>query len=164
MKAYAICLMNDEGGMIVSAELAIVLTVSVLAMVVGLNGITGAITGELNDISSAFGAIDQSYTYHGLAKFGHSWAAGSGYVDARDFCDCTAIWSTGAARKHHGGAAYGMGTIVAPHGGPALPAPCPTGDCPPDVEAPCDNCEPTDDPMEATPEPTEEAPAPEAAR
>jgi hypothetical protein len=154
-------LMNDEGGMVVSAELAIVLTVSVLAMVVGLNGITGAVTGELNDISSAFGTIDQSFAFGGLTKFRHSFVAGSGYIDTRDFCDCTAIWSTGARIKSQCDSMY----IAPPIEGPVVPT-CPNGICPTDDKAPCVDCKPTDKDMTPEPEeqpkaPAQEAPAPQ---
>lgn len=84
-------LYTDEAGFIVSAELVLVLTIGVLAMVVGLHAVAKSITMELNDIANAFGAINQSYTYKGLDKPRHAWVAGSGFEDHRDRCDCTII-------------------------------------------------------------------------
>ena len=85
-------LWNDQNGFVVSAELILVLTIGVLAMLVGLFSVSKSITQELNDISSAFGAIDQSYCYAGLKKKKHhAQVVGSGFKDGRDDCDCTII-------------------------------------------------------------------------
>lgn len=87
-------LLNDQNGFVVSAELTLVLTIGVLAMVVGLHGVAKSITMELNDIGNAFGALDQSYCYKGLAKDCHAKVSGSGYHDHQDDCDCTIITQT----------------------------------------------------------------------
>ncbi|MCH8828577.1 MAG: hypothetical protein IID45_03265 [Planctomycetes bacterium] len=87
-------LLNDENGFIVSAELVLVLTIGVLAMVVGLHAVAKSVTMEMNDIANAFGALDQSYFYKGLAKKGHARVTGSGYHDHADDCDCTIIVQT----------------------------------------------------------------------
>lgn len=118
-------LKNDENGMIISAELVLVVTIGVLGMIVGLNSVASSINGELNDVASAFGAIDQSYAYRGMTKFGHASVAGSGYIDAQDYCDCTAIVPTMGVVKH-------QGTYSAPRSYVPLPAPQPV--------VPCDNC------------------------
>jgi Flp pilus assembly pilin Flp len=85
-------LLNDESGVIISAELALVLTIAVLAMVVGLSEVAVAVNTELNDISNAIGALDQSYAFTGFRSgFGgskaKSRAAGTTFVDAPDDCD-----------------------------------------------------------------------------
>lgn len=102
MKKLLTQLKNDENGMIISAELVLIVTIGVLGMIVGLNAVAGSINGELNDISSAFGAINQSYGYQGMTKYGHSWVAGSGYLDARDYCDCSVIVPTVGVTKWQG--------------------------------------------------------------
>ena len=43
-------LFRDESGVIISAELALVLTIAVLAMVVGLSEVAVAVNTELNDV------------------------------------------------------------------------------------------------------------------
>ena len=79
-------LYNDEAGFIVSAELILISTIGVLAMVVGLSEVASAVNQELEDVASAFGAINQSYRYSGLE--GHTGSvAGSEYRDSEDFCD-----------------------------------------------------------------------------
>ena len=79
-------LYNDEAGFIVSAELILVSTIAVLAMVVGLSEVAHAVNSELEDVASAFGSVNQSYRYSGLE--GHYGArSGSLYDDETDFCD-----------------------------------------------------------------------------
>lgn len=84
-------LYNDESGVIISAELVLVLTIAVLAMIVGLSEVAVAVNLELNDLSSAFGALNQSYTtivYNG-ADTKAKWFLGSSiFVDGPDDCDC----------------------------------------------------------------------------
>ena len=79
-------LLNDEAGFIVSAELVLVATIGVLSLVVGLSEVAFNINQELEDVGSAFGAINQSYCYNGVAGHkGH--AAGSSFKDNVDTCD-----------------------------------------------------------------------------
>lgn len=99
-------LFNDEAGFIVSAELVLVLTIGVLAMVVGLASLRDSITSELIDLSDAFGAIDQSYNFSTISKAAtaptngvHGIAFGAGYNDNGDDCDCNAITHTDVCGK-----------------------------------------------------------------
>jgi Flp pilus assembly pilin Flp len=79
-------LLNDEAGFIVSAELVLVATLAVLAMIVGLSELAHAINQELEDVASAFGAVNQSYAYNGTV--GHKGdVGGSSFGDVADFCD-----------------------------------------------------------------------------
>ncbi len=86
-------LWNDELGVIISAELVLVLTICVLSMVVGMHAIAKAVTFELGDLASAFGAIEQSYEFNGFEHDNgdHSSTKGSEYDDAQDDCDCIEI-------------------------------------------------------------------------
>ncbi len=82
---------NDESGVVISAELVLVLTVAVLAMVVGLSEVAVAVNTELNDLSNAFGALNQSYYYSGFKAEGgykvKSAVSGSSFTDRADDCD-----------------------------------------------------------------------------
>lgn len=86
-----LALTNDESGVVISAELVLVLTVAVLAMVVGLSEVAVAVNTELNDLSNAFGALDQSYFFSGFHAVDcgkvKSAVAGSCYRDQVDDCD-----------------------------------------------------------------------------
>jgi Flp pilus assembly pilin Flp len=84
-------LWNDEVGFVISAELVLVLTIGVLAMIVGLSEVAVAVNTELNDISNAIGALNQSYSYTGFDAYGRdkhkSDYAGSSWADSVDNCD-----------------------------------------------------------------------------
>jgi len=79
-------LWNDEAGFIISAELVLVATIAVLSMVVGLSELAHGVNQELEDVASAFGAVNQTYEYQGVA--GHKGTStGSFFEDHEDFCD-----------------------------------------------------------------------------
>jgi Flp pilus assembly pilin Flp len=86
-------LLNDESGVIISAELVLVLTIAVLAMIVGLSEVAVAVNTELNDFSNAIGALNHSYCYTGFVSYGSNGKlkaiyAGSSHLDnGPDDCD-----------------------------------------------------------------------------
>lgn len=101
---------NDEAGMVVSAELVLVLTIGVLGVIVGLSEVAVAVNTELNDVSNAFGALNQSYSFTGFQGVDRhcgklkSFFAGSCFFDVIDDCDTnlscdmvggTPMWQTG---------------------------------------------------------------------
>ena len=83
--------MNDETGVIISAELVLVLTIAVLSMIVGLSEVAVAVNTELNDVSNAIGALNQSYAFTGFVGNGgkyKSWYRGTTFIDnGPDDCD-----------------------------------------------------------------------------
>src|SRR5262245_1907642 len=84
-------LINDECGAIISAEITLVLTIAVLAMVVGLSEVAVAANTELNDISNALGAMNQSFFFTGFHATTptktKSVVPGSQFTDHEDVCD-----------------------------------------------------------------------------
>lgn len=79
-------LARDEAGFVVSAELVLVSTIVVLGMIVGLAEISCSVNEELEDVASAFGAVNQSYKYrtpHG----DKGCTTGSQFFDNEDECD-----------------------------------------------------------------------------
>ena len=80
-------LMNDEAGFVVSAELVLVATIAVLAMIVGLSEVAISINNELEDVAAAFGSINQSFQYKGVQGHCGYNTVGSSYLDKEDFCD-----------------------------------------------------------------------------
>jgi len=84
--------LNDENGVIVSAEIVLVATILVLGMVVGLAELQSAIVGELSDVATAFGNVDQSYSTSGYVSYKASGGIksrtyGASYYDVPDECD-----------------------------------------------------------------------------
>ena len=111
-------LVADEFGFVISAELVLVLTIAVLAMVVGLSEVAVAVNTELNDISNAVGALDQSYAFTGFSAGGKhqklkSWVGGTTFKDKTDDCDknssCDLVCGadTAAGEAGHGYSSYG---------------------------------------------------------
>lgn len=101
----------DECGVIISAELVLVLTIAVLALVVGLSEMAVAINTELNDLSNAFGALNQSYAYSGFKSKGKngklkSRFSGSSWHDSVDDCDkndsCDLVCGAASEPTHEG--------------------------------------------------------------
>lgn len=80
---------NDEAGFVVSAELVLVSTITVLALVVGLSEVAFGINGELEDVGAAFGSLNQSFCVSGFKTCGckNNHVAGSSFNDRSDLCD-----------------------------------------------------------------------------
>ncbi|QDT64661.1 hypothetical protein [Calycomorphotria hydatis] len=144
MKTMLKRFVDDEVGLILSAEVVLILTIGVLAVVVGLNAVAKAVNHELFDVAGAIGAIDQSYVVSGFANsHGNAWFGGNGYmgggfgyIDRADECDCASMISRhGAYRGQSCGyvsRGYSSGRTVAP----VTPA-APCIDC---VEDDCVDC------------------------
>lgn len=86
-------LFNDECGAVISAELALVLTILVIGVVVGLSEVAVAVNTELNDVSNAIGALNQGYYFTGFQAGGKnndkfkSASSGTRFEDEIDDCD-----------------------------------------------------------------------------
>jgi hypothetical protein len=84
---------NDESGVIISAELVLVLTICVLGVIVGLSSVVVAVNEELQDTAHAIGVLNQSFCipgFTGCKKQGApiSCTFGSINTDGVDDCDC----------------------------------------------------------------------------
>lgn len=79
-------LLNDEAGFIVSAELILVSTISVLALVVGFSEVSFGINQELEDVGAAVGSLNQSFHFSGICSQ-KGMTFGSCFRDRVDICD-----------------------------------------------------------------------------
>ena len=84
--------LNDENGAIVSIELVLIITIAVLALIVGWSEVAVAVNNELNDISNAVGSLDQSFTFTSFKGQGATGKTksvynGSRWDDSQDVCD-----------------------------------------------------------------------------
>lgn len=90
-------LMTDDAGIVVSAELILIVTITFCAAAVGWAAVSSAAVTELNDVSEMFGAVSQSYNYPGIVKRRnsndtfHGRCSGAGFNDNSDQCDCKGI-------------------------------------------------------------------------
>lgn len=76
-----IALLRDEKGFVISAELVMIATVLVIALVVGLTEVAAAVNNELNDVGNAFAHTNQSFRYSGMSN-GSGGTPGSGNSDS----------------------------------------------------------------------------------
>ncbi|MFP6764464.1 MAG: branched-chain amino acid aminotransferase [Planctomycetaceae bacterium] len=94
-------LIHDENGFVVSAELIIVSTVAILALVVGFSEISFSVNNELEDVGSAVGAMNQSFYVNGVQSVGKGGAVGSSFDDYADYCDSqTDVIAAGARSEN----------------------------------------------------------------
>ena len=102
---------NDESGVIISAELVLVLTICVLGVIVGLSSVVVAVNEELQDTAHAIGVLNQSFAYPGFTgckKGGSpiSYTFGAVNTDGVDDCDCATscdLIANGAPSGSQGG-------------------------------------------------------------
>lgn len=128
---------RDECGLVLSAELVIILTVVVIGLITGLACLQQAVVAELQDVGAAFRGLNQSYGFTGFRGcpkvWGRtSWTAGSAFYDRQDGC-LNGNCSIGAGTEIIGG------PVVAPSPTPIVPAPriegaAPCLTCPPVIE------------------------------
>lgn len=114
-------LMADETGLVLSAELVLILTVCVLGIIVGLASVQTAVVSEFQDLSLALSGMNQSYAtpaFFGCRKWGMpiSFTVGSGYVDYYDSCACGIVGGAGM-EGFGGGSAIGGGGVGGVGGG-----------------------------------------------
>src|SRR5436190_21895284 len=83
----------DQNGAVVSIEMILIITIAVLALIVGWSEVAVAVNTELNDVSNSIGALNQSYMFAGFAARSEdgckikSVFGGSQFHDNVDDCD-----------------------------------------------------------------------------
>ena len=87
MKNLCIRFYNDEAGFVVSTELVLVCTVTVLSLCVGLSEVSHGINGELEDLGCALGSMNQTFCVQGFTNNKGCTAAGHCFNDFVDQCD-----------------------------------------------------------------------------
>lgn len=161
MKALWNELIENESGLILSAELVLIVTIAVLGLVTGLACVQQAVVSELQDISLAFCGLNQSYStpsFRGCRKWWgpSSWTAGSGFID---FNRCSAGGGGFAVGSPGGSFMGGLSEIGGTSGCLNSTAPgcvaSPTVAAPQSISIPCESC------PSPTPGPTQPAAIPQ---
>lgn len=76
---------NRQGGFIVSAELALITTIVVIGLIVGLVAVRDAVVTELHDIAEALGELDQTFDFDGVQNLdGIAQTEGGRFLDRDD--------------------------------------------------------------------------------
>jgi len=88
--------LNSQSGFVQSLELVFLGTVVLSVVIIGWSSFGSKLIGEMSDLGSAVGSLNQSYTYTGMAV-GHpgdarhpqdvATTSGSTFTDTQDFCD-----------------------------------------------------------------------------
>lgn len=86
-------LWKDESGAVVTSELVLLGTVGVLGATVGLNQVSDALNGELQDVASAVRSLDQSYHVPGRSNGCGAWTACSTFRQAPVEQSLQELWS-----------------------------------------------------------------------
>jgi Flp pilus assembly pilin Flp len=76
----------DESGVIISAELVLILTILAIGLIAGLTTLRDALLTELADVGQSVSNANQSFVI-GAAQAHTSFTAGSLFTDALDFGD-----------------------------------------------------------------------------
>ena len=92
-------LLHDEAGFIVSAELVLIATIGVIAMVVGLSEVALNVNNELHDVAMAFSSVNQSFQASGMTGPGGS-NSGSQYSGNLDMCGGGSITLTSPSSEN----------------------------------------------------------------
>ena len=84
MKNLCINFYNDEAGFVVSTELVLVCTVTVLSLCVGLSEVACGVNQELEDLGCAFGSLNQSFCMQGFTNNKGASSSGHNFNDHVD--------------------------------------------------------------------------------
>lgn len=125
---------SDDRGAILTAEIVIVTTVLVLAMIVGLTSFQTAVINEVTDLGQAIDSLDQSYTYAGFRSLApwkiKAWVSGSRFIDGTDMfsnvnLDCSIVTRELAPQQTPAPAPAPVPTPAPQYYVPTPPAPVP---------------------------------------
>lgn len=74
--------LRDESGLVVTAELIMIITIAVISLTAGWGAVSQMMASELVDVANSIGSLDQSYSYNGVSAPGHATCSGSGFNDS----------------------------------------------------------------------------------
>jgi len=77
-------LLRDESGLVITAELIMIITIAVISLTAGWGAVSAMLAEELEDVANSVGSLDQSYNYRGISAPGHASCSGSGFNDSRN--------------------------------------------------------------------------------
>ena len=74
--------LRDESGLVITAELIMIITIAVISLTAGWGAVSQMLASELADVANAVGSLDQSYSYNGISAPGHATCSGGGFNDS----------------------------------------------------------------------------------
>lgn len=118
---------SDESGLVITAELILIITVAVIALVAGWGAVATMMAEELEDVGNMVGALDQSWQASGFIARNHGRSNAMGFADARTAVNVVANTASSATVGGLGysasGAGLGYGGAIAGAAPAAVAAP-----------------------------------------
>lgn len=74
--------LRDESGLVITAELIMIITIAVISLAAGWGAVSQMLASELADVANSVGSLDQSFNYRGITAVGHASCSGGGFNDA----------------------------------------------------------------------------------
>lgn len=74
--------MRDESGLVITAELIMIITIAVISLSAGWGAVASMLAEELEDVANSVGSLDQSYSYNAISAPGHASCSGGGFNDS----------------------------------------------------------------------------------
>lgn len=86
MTAKCNSLWNDDAGFIVSIELILIATITVIGLIVGFTVVRDAVVSELSDVAGAIQDLNHDYSFNAVTS-ATARTDGSNFVDRLDISD-----------------------------------------------------------------------------
>jgi hypothetical protein len=74
--------LRDESGLVITAELIMIITIAVISLTAGWGAVAAMLAEELEDVANSVGSLNQSYNYRGISAPGHASCSGGGFNDS----------------------------------------------------------------------------------
>ncbi|MDA0809037.1 MAG: hypothetical protein O2983_13235 [Planctomycetota bacterium] len=74
--------LRDESGLVITAELIMIITIAVISLSAGWGAVASMLAEELEDVANSVGSLNQSYNYRGISAPGHASCSGGGFNDS----------------------------------------------------------------------------------
>ena len=84
MAKYIQQFLRDESGLVITAELIMIITVAVISLSAGWGAVASMLAEELEDVANSVGSLDQSFSYSGLSAGEHATCSGGGFTDSNN--------------------------------------------------------------------------------
>lgn len=103
---------KKQAGFIVTIELLLLATITVIGLIVGMTDVRDSVLAELGDVSEAVGALNQSYNILGVQNVaGTAATQGSVYNDAADLSTAGTVIDTESGTASTGDVVFTAATF-----------------------------------------------------
>ena len=97
MATYFHQFLRDESGLVITAELIMILTIAVISLTAGWGAVASMLSEELEDVANSVGSLNQSYNIRGISAPGHASCSGSRFNDSINLVNVSASSNSNAS-------------------------------------------------------------------